>query len=160
MRPIGFSTGALAYSDFRCGISMIRASRVLAVELSALRQSELVPLLDALDSLDLRQFSYISIHAPSEFSSSQERVIRDRLSQELWRNWPIVIHPDTIRNFGLWRDFGPLLAVENMDKRKPIGRSAQELDLIFKRLPDATLCFDIGHARQIDPTMMEAYLIL
>jgi endonuclease IV len=32
--------------------------------------------------------------------------------------------------------------------------------LIFKQLPDATFCFDIGHARQYDATMTEAYLIL
>lgn len=160
MRPIGFSTGALAFSDFRHGLSMMRSSRVRAVELSALRENELVPLLDSLDSLDLKQFSYTSIHAPSEFSATNELAIRDRLYRELWRNWPIVIHPDTIHDFGLWRHFGPLLAVENMDKRKPIGRSARELASIFDQLPEATLCFDIGHARQVDPTMTEAYLIL
>ena len=53
-----------------------------------------------------------------------------------------------------------MLCVENMDKRKPIGRTARELDQIFKQLPDASLCFDIGHARQCDSTMTEAYLIL
>jgi hypothetical protein len=47
-----------------------------------------------------------------------------------------------------------------MDKRKPIGRTARELDRVFGQLPDASLCFDIGHARQCDPTMTEAYLIL
>jgi hypothetical protein len=47
-----------------------------------------------------------------------------------------------------------------MDKRKPIGRTAQELASIFQKLPEATLCFDIGHARQVDPTMTESYLIL
>ena len=26
----------------------------------------------------------------------------------------------------------------------------------FERLPDAAFCFDIGHARQVDPTMLEA----
>jgi hypothetical protein len=47
-----------------------------------------------------------------------------------------------------------------MDKRKPAGRSAAELGRIFAELPDATFCFDIGHARQFDPTMTEAWLIL
>jgi hypothetical protein len=53
-----------------------------------------------------------------------------------------------------------LLCIENMDKRKPIGRSARELGRIFEHLPDASFCFDIGHARQCDPTMTEAYLML
>lgn len=131
-----------------------------AVELSALREAEIVPLLGALNSLDLSRFSYISLHAPSQFSAASERALRDLLSQEVWREWPIIIHPDAIWDFEMWRDFGPLLCVENMDKRKPIGRSARELDAIFNRLPQASLCFDIGHARQCDTTMTEAYLIL
>jgi hypothetical protein len=47
-----------------------------------------------------------------------------------------------------------------MDKRKTTGRTAQELASFFTALPEATLCFDIGHARQIDPTMCEADAIL
>jgi hypothetical protein len=47
-----------------------------------------------------------------------------------------------------------------MDKRKPVGRSAAELGLIFEQLPEARFCFDIGHARQFDPTMIEATKIL
>jgi hypothetical protein len=160
MRIIGFSTGALAYSDFRRGLAMISTDVVQAVELSALREGELEPLLDALDSLPLLNFRYISIHAPSEFSMLSERIIRDRLHKELWRQWPIVVHPDAINDFGLWREFGSLLCIENMDKRKPVGRSQRELGRIFDKLPEASLCFDIGHARQFDSTMTEAYLIL
>ena len=71
-----------------------------------------------------------------------------------------MVHPDAISNFALWRQLGALVCIENMDKRKPIGRTANELANIFGQLPEATLCFDIGHARQIDLTMTEAYLIL
>jgi len=47
-----------------------------------------------------------------------------------------------------------------MDKRKPIGRTDVELREIFQLLPQAGLCFDIGHATQVDPTMGAAYWIL
>ena len=47
-----------------------------------------------------------------------------------------------------------------MDRRKPIGRTLEELSPIFEKLPDAMFCFDIGHARQCDTTMTEAYRIL
>ncbi|HYZ83199.1 MAG TPA: hypothetical protein VE621_02285, partial [Bryobacteraceae bacterium] len=160
MRPIGFSTGALAYADFRRGLAMCRANNCPVVELSALRQSELIPLLDALDDLDLQAFTYISIHAPSQFAPEWEPALWSSLHKELRRDWPIVVHPDALHDLSLWREFGALLCVENMDKRKPIGRTAQELDRIFTQLPAASLCFDIGHARQCDPTMTEAYLIL
>jgi hypothetical protein len=160
MRPIGFSTGALAYADFRRGLAMTRAAGCAAVELSALRQGELFPLLESLESLDLTGFDYISLHAPSQLEPTWEAAAWDRLREECWRKWPIVVHPDAVYDFSIWREFGALLCVENMDKRKPIGRTARGLGWIFKQLPEASLCFDIGHARQCDPTMTEAYLIL
>jgi hypothetical protein len=160
MRQIGFSTGALAHADFQRGLAIMRRKRLPVIELSALRQNELIPLLDALPTLDFSEFKYISIHAPSQFEPELERALWERLSDVVWRGWPIVVHPDSLYEFSLWRDLGSSICVENMDKRKPIGRSARELASIFKRLPDATLCFDIGHARQYDSTMTEAYLIL
>jgi hypothetical protein len=59
-----------------------------------------------------------------------------------------------------WMEFRDRLLIENMDKRKPIGRTADELSKYFRELPEARLCFDIGHARQVDPTMAEARKIL
>ena len=45
MRPIGYSTGALALSDVERALAMLEGSSATAVELSALRISELRPLL-------------------------------------------------------------------------------------------------------------------
>ena len=160
MRAIGFSTGALAYADFRLGLDMTRQAGCKVVELSALRQSEIFPMLDALNDLDLSQFTYVSMHAPSQLEPEMEASVAARLRSELSRQWPMIVHPDAIRDFSIWREFGKLLCIENMDKRKPIGRTAKELGKIFSELPEASLCFDIGHARQCDPTMTEAYLIL
>ena len=160
MRPIGFSTGALAYADFRRGLAMMRHKKVDSVELSALRQNELIPLLDSLNGLDLSAFNYVSIHAPSQFEPEWEALLWERLEKEIHRGWPIILHPDAVYDFSLWRHFGASVCVENMDKRKPVGRTAKELASIFEQLPDATFCFDIGHARQCDPTMTEAYIIL
>jgi hypothetical protein len=47
-----------------------------------------------------------------------------------------------------------------MDKRKPVGRTAEELGRIFDQFPEARMCFDIGHARQVDTSMTEAYRIV
>lgn len=59
-----------------------------------------------------------------------------------------------------WARLGVDLCIENMDKRKPIGQTAKDLGESFEMLPHASLCFDIGHARQVDPTMSEASSIL
>jgi len=160
MRPIGFSTGALAYADFREALRMMEGKQLQAVELSALRLAELVPLLEAIPALDLSGFRHVSIHAPSQYDANGEAALWQLIAGEAGRGWPIVMHPDALVNFGLWRELGASVCIENMDKRKPVGRSARELAAIFAELPDATFCFDIGHARQVDPTMTEAWLIL
>jgi len=160
MRCIGFSTGALARNDFRKALQMLAGKKVSAVELSALRQDELVPLVEQLDSLDLSPFKYVSFHAPSAMERSFEPLALELLLQVAARKWPIVVHPNAMYNPSEWRGLGSCLCIENMDKRKPIGQTARNLAEIFETVPDASLCFDIGHARQIDPTMSEASAIL
>jgi hypothetical protein len=160
MRSIGFSTGALALSDFRLALEELQGQPVDSIELSALRYPELQPLLDALGTLPLASYRYKSIHAPSSFDGEQEAEIVDLLRRYAPRGWPIILHPDTVHDFSAWKGFGKQLAVENMDRRKPIGRTLEELNPIFEKLPDAMFCFDIGHARQCDTTMTEAYRIL
>jgi len=161
MRPIGFSTGALALADFQLGLAMLKdVSEVSAVELSALRAHELAPLANALTSLDLERFTYVAFHAPSAFTKDEERTVVDTLAAISERGWPIIVHPDAVHDWTLWRRFGDLLCIENMDKRKPIGRTVPELAACFDRAPDARLCLDLGHARQVDPSMTVTFLIL
>lgn len=160
MRPIGFSTGAIAYADFNRALELLRDQAVTCVELSALRFQEAHPLLSAIRELDLIRYSYVSFHAPSSFDPQQEKVLVNELREYLPRNWPIILHPDTIHNQKLWRHFGSQLAIENMDQRKRGGRTVEELAVVFDQLPEATFCFDIGHARQCDTSMTEAYRML
>lgn len=160
MRPVGFSTGSLALGDFRKAISMMRGMGFTAIELSALREGELEHLVKSLDALDLTEFGYVSVHAPSHLHNMEERELIDLLRIIADHRFPIVIHPDVIQNFSRWDEFGALLLIENMDKRKPIGRTAPELSRIFARLPKAMLCLDLGHVKQFDPTMSHAGEIL
>jgi hypothetical protein len=160
MPQLGFSTGALALSDFREALRILRDQPVTALELSAIRECELVPLLRSLDDLDLSQFRYISIHAPSSFPAENEAWIFGELYKTLERGWPIVVHPDTLYDRSLWRSFGGLLCIENMDERKPAGRTVRELELLFGEFPQASFCFDIGHARQVDTSMIQGYKML
>ncbi len=160
MKLIGFSTGALARDDFRNALDMLRERNVRAVELSALRQHELIPLIEQLDTLDLQQFEYVSFHAPSYMERDFELTVIEVLGQIAHRKWPIIMHPDAMYNPPKWGVLGDLLCIENMDKRKPIGRTAADLFEVFSALPMASFCFDIGHARQVDPTMSEASVML
>ncbi len=160
MRKIGFSTGSLSLARFEEALRMLAGKATQAVELSALRAVELPILAAAAERLDLRQFKYVSVHAPSRWEALTEKQGIEYLKVFQEKRWPVVLHPDCIDNHDLWKPFGSLLLIENMDKRKPVGRTAPELQAIFDLLPEASLCFDIGHARQVDPTMVEAYRIL
>lgn len=160
MRPIGFSTGALAKQDFRRALACLRHHNIPVVELSALRLNELDPLVEAIADLDLSSFQFVSFHAPSHLTPSEEWRVTDRLRFVVDRGIPIVVHPEVIDKDQCWRWMGQHLLIENMDKRKPVGRTSRELKCLFDRFPESRFCFDIGHARQVDPTMVEAKLIL
>lgn len=160
MRDIGFSTGAVAYGDFHCALKLLAPHDLPCIELSALRMSEVETLVSAIPALHLSRYRYISFHAPSDFSSSEEADLANLLYSGIPESWPIVLHPDAISEFGVWRRFGRRMAIENMDRRKPVGRNREELKAIFDQLPEASLCFDAGHARQCDSSMTDAFLIL
>src|ERR1035437_3352605 len=159
MAFIGFSTGALMLGNFQEALRLMDGTSMTAVELSALRLPELPILVGALPKLDLGQFNYISFHAPSRFSVDEEDGVIELLRQ-VPDGWPIVVHPDTIHEADKWAEFGNQLAIENMDRRKHEGRSAEELCRWFEQLPNARLCLDLAHAHQCDRTMTEAFRIL
>ncbi|HVG07329.1 MAG TPA: hypothetical protein VNM67_06460 [Thermoanaerobaculia bacterium] len=152
MRPLGFSTGALAKGDFQVGIEMQRPHGAKAIELSALRPEELSPLIRAVGVLQLDDFEHVSFHAPSRLNGLAEGDVIALLS-ELPLSWPIILHPDIVVDPQQWRFLGERLCLENMDQRKPKGRTVAEMEQVFRELPDASFCCDIGHARQVDPTM-------
>lgn len=160
MRPVGFSTGALAKGDFVRGLDLQRPVKsIRAVELSALRDHELEPFVAAARSLDLDRFDYVSVHAPSKLKTLDERAVFDLLSS-LPAEWAIIAHPEILLTPSLWQKLGSRLCIENMDDRKTLGRTAAELRVLFNRYPEATFCLDVGHARQIDPTMAVALMML
>ena len=161
MAVIGFSTGAVAFGDFTTALKLLAPTRVTAVELSALRAIELPVLLEALplrlDELR-RRFEYVSFHAPTDFENERALVLQLKTVADLGMN--IIVHPDTIHEMVIWQELGERLCLENMDSRKPVGRTADELGRIYDQLPEAKLCFDIAHARQFDSSMAEALRIL
>lgn len=159
MRFIGYSTGAIALGDFSRALTLLSPYAFQAIELSALRMDEVGPLLSALPNLALERYKYISFHAPSAFREDEEELLVALLSR-LPTAWPIVLHPDAIYQVSRWASLESRLAIENMDRRKSTGRSVSELKEIFDVLPQARMCFDLGHARQVDPSMIGAYQLL
>lgn len=153
MRSIGFCTGAVARGDFRRGLRILAARHLTAVEISAHRVPELADLVAFLAAERPASFQHVSVHAPTGFVPEQEAHIVDLLVRHVPPDWPIIIHPDGVSLDAAWRSLGRRACFENMDKSKPRGRTCEEMTAVFERFPEASFCADIGHARQIDPSM-------
>lgn len=151
--PLGFSTGSLSPGNARQALSMLSHHATTAIELSALRTSELDEVLEVATTTDWSAFRYVSFHAPSKFNDVTEAQVLRKLEPIINKHWPIIVHPDAITDWNAWHKLGSLVTIENMDGRKPNGRTVEELTPIFAKLPQAKFCYDIGHAAQIDPTM-------
>lgn len=162
MKAFGFSTGALGRGDVKKALKVAARHTTEAVEYSALRADELEPLVTLLRKQGVGHFRYVAFHAPSHFEPADEPRVVELLKAlvESVGIQSIVVHPDAIYDHQLWRQFGDRLCVENMDHRKPVGRTADELEAVFEKLPQARLCFDIGHAHEIDRSMSLGYEIL
>jgi hypothetical protein len=124
-----------------------------AVELSALAEQELDGLIRYLQNGPPLPFRYLSVHGPSKNRAMPETDLVAVLSGLAPLVSAIVMHPDTMIDPAPYRLLGRKLVLENMDARKPDGRTATELDPWFAELPDAGFCFDIAHAWSIDQTM-------
>ena len=162
MRPIGFSTGALAFADVQRGLELQAGTDADAVELSALREDELRPLLDLLPKLEpaLARYRYVSVHLPSKLRRLSEADVVAAALTGLPARLPLVLHPDVVTDPAVWEPLGDRLTLENMDNRKPVGRTADELRPLMEALPEAGFCFDLAHARQVDSSMCTAQRLL
>ena len=160
MRPIGFSTGALAFADVRRGLEQQAGTGADAVELSALREDELGRLLDLLPSLPLDGLRYVSVHLPSKLRRLSEADVVAAVTDGVPESWPLVLHPDVVTDPTVWEPLGGRLLLENMDDRKPVGRTADELRPLMDALPEAGFCLDLAHARQVDSSLCTAQRLL
>lgn len=162
--PIGASTGFMAEDrgDWPALVDAAADLSPFTAELAALSELELPGLLAYLLSAgdEVPGFRYLSVHAPSKNLKLAEPKLVDSLARLPAIVDAIVVHPDVIDDPGEYRRLGARLVLENMDTRKGAGRSADELAPLFAELPDAGLCLDVAHARDIDPSMAGAHELL
>lgn len=71
MCAFGFSTGALALGDFGLALKMLDGIDIAAIELSALRLRELPGLVAFVRHADLTRFTYVSVHAPTDYDGTE-----------------------------------------------------------------------------------------
>lgn len=159
---LGLSTGCLrdrADDWSELARAAARESRT-AVEFSALSEPELPTLIDYLLSGPSLPFEFISIHAPSKKRSMPEAELVGQLHRVAHLVDAIVIHPDQVEDPANYAPLGRKVVIENMDRRKSVGRTLAQLRPYFDALPEAGLCLDLAHAHHVDDSMNEGEAIL
>ncbi|HEU0318844.1 MAG TPA: TIM barrel protein [Solirubrobacteraceae bacterium] len=153
--PTGASTGYMEDLRGRWPRLVQEALEVSpwAIELAALGEDELPGLLAYLGEKPALPFRYLSVHAPVKGRALAEQDLVATLAALPPAVDAIVVHPDLMEDPARYAAIGRRLVIENMDDRKPTGRTADELAPLFAELPDAGLCFDVAHAGAIDPDM-------
>ena len=159
---MGWSTGFLTEERGQWRALARRAAEhsTLAAELSALSEPELPGLVSYLFSDDALPFLFLSIHGPSKKRELPEAELVDILADLQTKAEVVVLHPDAMHDVSQYRRLGTFLAIENMDSRKGTGHTVEQLEPIMAALPDARLCFDVAHAKDIDSSMHEGVRIL
>lgn len=159
---VGCSTGYMheQRGDWPGLVRQAAAQSSFAVELAALSEPELPGLVRYLESGPSLPFLFVSVHAPSKHRRIPELDMVGMLQR--LPHWvdAVVVHPDAIGSPDLYRPLGRKVVIENMDARKPDGRTALELAPFFDVLPEAGFCFDVAHAKSVDATMDEGARIL
>ncbi len=163
---VGPSTGYMsgARGDWPRLVAAAESCSLDVVELSALSARELPGLLGFLRDACAGggggeagdgglPFGHISVHGPSKGWDGTPAALATALAAIPAQVDGIVMHPETLGDPAAFADLGARLRLENMDTRKPDGRTAAELARFFELLPDARFCLDVAHAQLHDPSM-------
>jgi hypothetical protein len=152
---VGCSTGYMdeLREDWDALVEEAAATSGFAVELSALSEEELPGLIAYLGGAPALPFRFVSVHGPSKHRELSDEALVALLEQLPPRVSAIVMHPDAMYSLEPYRRLGRRLCIENMDPRKGVGQSVEDLQACFEILPEARLCFDIAHAKAVDPSM-------
>ena len=153
--PLGASTGYMTGSrgDWPAMVAEALELSPFAAELAALSEAELPGLEAYLSARPELPFAYLSVHAPVKHLRMPEAELVRRLARLAPLVDGIVVHPDAMDDPRAYRPLGSCLVLENMDARKPTGRTVAELAPYFAALPDAGFCLDVAHVLSVDPTM-------
>lgn len=159
---VGCSTGYMGAErgDWPELVRRAAATSTVAAELTALSEPELPGLVEYLEAAPSLPFGFVAAHAPTKLMTLPEAKLVALLERLAPYVDAVVVHPDAIGDPALYAGLGRALAIENMDPRKPGGRTVAELEPLFEALPDARLCFDVAHAKAVDPTLAAGAEIL
>jgi sugar phosphate isomerase/epimerase len=140
-------------TDWPAALARARAEGWRVVELTAALDAELDALLVHLgeEPAALDGFERVSLHAPVLPPDPEATLAR------LPGRFETILHPNA---YAEARALGAVAIFENMDVRKPFGRTASDLAGVFDRHPEAGLCLDVAHVWTNDPSLALGHELL
>lgn len=152
---VGCSTGFVQQDpdDWTKLVERMAEISTAAVELSALSEPELPALVSFLLRHATQPFDFVSVHAPSKDRTMADRQMVGELKKIRDQVQAFVFHPDSMRDLDAYAALGPKLVIENMDVRKRLGQTAEQLRPYLRALPEARFCLDVAHVKSVDASM-------
>jgi sugar phosphate isomerase/epimerase len=160
MSKIGFATGVLHKTIFPVSKKIIEINKNLgcdAIEISC-NISERISFLDKINISDLKCFKYVSLHAPVRnikyCNDKKTKEILQKIDQAYKRlkiNY-VVIHPDLVEDWGVFKNYSFKIAIENMDWRKDSYKNIKDIRKVVKKI-NCKMVLDINHCYTNDKTL-------
>jgi len=157
---LGFTTGELKPISIESKIEKYKELGCRAIELGLVDVgiNERWLAVKKITPKQLEGFDHVSVHAPGgSFVYKKDKTtfaILDKL-QILYDKFQFrhaIIHPDRVEDWSVFDKYSFSIATENMDSRKPIGKSVNSLKKIFDKV-DCKLVLDINHSYVNDKSL-------
>lgn len=164
-RIFGISTGVL----YKLGIPMNESIKILSdigcngIELGYVDGGRINEQpLEQIDHSLLKNFSWVSIHAPAKgfdyYNQSEVSIFFESL-KNFSAQTPIdlvVFHPDAVGDLSILEPLGVPIGIENMDRRKQGFQTVDQLKPVFGQYPNWGMVLDVNHCYSLDTSMQLA----
>lgn len=162
---LGFSTGALEGTSISINdrIKFCRDLGSRAIELGYVKEGRMQA--EPVETIDLgllKDFAWVSFHAPGGAmvydDGLETKLILDTI-ENLHKRRPldlVVIHPDTVPDFAVFKNYTFPVGVENMDAAKRSYQRADSLRPILEKFPRFDFVLDINHVFGNDSSLQLA----
>ncbi len=130
-------------------VARIKAIGCNAIEFSC-NNVERLDGLATIQGSDVEGFKYVALHAPAlKFVYRNDVLTKAVLNalQEAHRRLKfrcVVLHPDRVEDWEVLKKFELPYAIENMDNRKEVGKTVEDMEAIFSE-HDYPMVLDINH---------------
>jgi len=158
---IGFSTGCFykfCHPVSLQAVHLAKKSGATIIEIQA-GSLERLKKLGELDADIFSSFKRASLHLPGALpfrygknSKTVELLDRINAEQEKFHFNAIILHPDAVDDWDIFKKYDLPILVENMDNRKHFGKTTSDLQKVFSRF-DTKICLDVNHIFTNDKSM-------